>query len=58
MSNRKPATKEEMKTSQLGADNLRKWDKMHNLVELIKQGKAKIVRTNGVSHTVIKGDSI
>ena len=54
MSNRKPATKEEMKTSQLGADNIREWDKIHNLAELIKQGKAKIVRGNGTPHTVIK----
>ena len=58
MYNRKPATSEEIRTRQLGADNLREWSKIHNLSELIKNGKAKIVRDSGTPHTVIKEENI
>lgn len=58
MANRRKATREEVKTKQLGSDNLHEWDKIHNLAELIKHGKAKIVRTKGAPHTVIKEDNI
>ena len=54
MSNRKEGTSEEERVRQLGANNLYEWDKIHNLSILIKQGKAKIVRSNGAPHTVIK----
>ncbi len=54
MANRKHGTSEEERVRQLGASNLYEWDKIHNLSILIKQGKAKIVRSNGAPHTVIK----
>lgn len=58
MSNYKEGTSEEVRIRQLGADNSNKWSKIHNLAELIKNGKAKIVRTNGAPHTVIKEENI
>lgn len=54
MANRKHGTSEEDRVKQLGASNLHEWDKIHNLSILIKQGKAKIVISNGAPYTVIK----
>lgn len=58
MGNRKEGTSEEMRAKQLGIDNLHEWDKIHNLAELIKHGKAKIVRNNGAPYTIIKREKV
>lgn len=60
MGNRKEGTSEEMRAKQLGLENLREWDKIHNLAELIKHGKAKIVSTstNSTPYTIIKREKV
>ena len=58
MAKQKEDTSREMRAKQLGAKNLSEWDMVHNLAQLIKQGKANIVRNNRIPHTVIKQQKV
>lgn len=55
MAEQNEATSLYQRKKQLGEKNLKEWDIIHNLAELIKQGKAKIVKgSDGAPFTTKK----